>query len=287
MNTETRTSSNLDQIRDQQRETWDRFSAGWKKWDAMVLGWLAPYGEAMIRRANLREDSNVLDIAAGTGEPGLTAAARVPRGRVTVTDLAEGMLAVTAENAARRGLRNVETRVCDAGALPFADASVDAVLCRFGFMFFPDVGAAAREFARVAKPGAMVCAAVWSEPAKNPWATTIMGTIARHVAMPAPPPDSPGLFRCASAGYMRKAFAEAGLRNISEEEVSSDMVHDTPQRYWEFMNDVAAPVVAGLAKADEGAREKIKAEVLDLARQSMRNDAVQLRSTATVIVGTR
>ncbi len=287
MNSKSRTSSNLDQIRDQQRDTWDRFSAGWKKWDAMVLGWLAPYGEAMIRHAMLREDSNVLDIAAGTGEPGLTAAARVPRGRVTVTDLAERMLAVTAENAARRGLRNVETRVCDAGALPFADASVDAVLCRFGFMFFPDVATAAREFARVAKPGATICAAVWSEPAKNPWATTIMGTIARHVAMPAPPPDSPGLFRCAPAGYMSKAFAEAGLRNITEEEVSSDMVHDTPQRYWEFMNDVAAPVVAGLAKADDAAREKIKAEVLDLARQSMRNGAVTLHSTATVIVGTR
>jgi ubiquinone/menaquinone biosynthesis C-methylase UbiE len=287
MNTETRMSSNLDQIRDHQRETWDRFSAGWKKWDALVLGWLAPVGTAMIRHAKLREDSNVLDIAAGTGEPGLTAAARVPRGRVIVTDLAERMLAVTAENAARRGLRNVETRVCDAGALPFADASVDAVLCRFGFMFFPDVVAAAREFARVAKPGATVCAAVWSEPAKNPWATTVMGTIARHVAMPAPPPDSPGLFRCAPAGYMRKAFAEADLRNISEEEVSCDMVHDTPQRYWEFMNDVAAPVVAGLAKADAAAREKIRAEVLDLARQSVRDGAVQMRSTATVIVGTR
>ena len=287
MDTKTRMSSNLDQIRDQQRETWDRFSAGWKKWDAMVLDWLAPFGEAMIRHANLREDSNVLDVAAGTGEPGLTAAARVPRGRVTVTDLAERMLAVTTENAARRGLRNVETRVCDAGALPFADASVDAVLCRFGFMFFPDAAAAAREFARVAKPGATICAAVWDIPAKNPWATSIMGTIARHVEMPAPPPDSPGLFRCAPTGFMRKVFTDAGLRNIVEEEVSSDMVHDTPQQYWEFMTDIAAPVVAGLAKADETAREQIRAEVFDLARQSLRDGVVQMRSTATVIVGTR
>ena len=287
MNTETRISSNLDQIRDQQRETWEQFSAGWKKWDAMVLGWLAPYGEAMIRHANLREDANVLDVAAGTGEPGLTAAALVPRGRVTVTDLAERMLAVTAENAARRGLRNVETRVCDAGALPFADASVDAVLCRFGFMFFPDVAAAAREFARVAKPGATICAAVWGEPAKNPWATTIMETIARHVAMPAPPPDSPGLFRCAPSGYMRKVFAEAGLRDIAEKEVSCEMTHDTPQRYWEFMNDIAAPVVAGLAKADGAAREQIRTEVLDLARQFLHDGAVRMRSSGTVIVGTR
>lgn len=287
MSTETRTPSNLDQIRDQQRETWDKFSAGWKKWDEMVQGWLAPVGETMIHHAKLREDAHVLDIAAGTGEPGLTAAARVPRGRVTVTDLAERMLAVTLENAARRGLRNVETRVADAGALPFADASVDAVLCRFGFMFFPDVAAATREFARVAKPGATICTAVWSEAAKNPWATNIMGTIARHVTMPTPPPGSPGLFRCASTGFMSQAFAEAGLRNISEHEVSCDMVHDSPERYWEFMTDVAAPVVAGLVKADDAARERIRAEVLDLTRQSLRNGAVQLRSTATVIVGTR
>lgn len=287
MNTESRTSPNLDKIRDQQRETWDKFSAGWKKWDAMVLGWIAPFGEAMIRHANLREDANVLDIAAGTGEPGLTAAALVPRGRVTVTDLAEHMLAVAAEKAARRGLGNVETRVCDAGALPFADASVDAVLCRFGFMFFPDVSAAAREFARVARPGARISTAVWGEPAKNPWATTIMGTIARHVELPALPPGSPGLFRCAPAGYMRAVFAEAGLRDITEEEMACDMIIDTPERYWEFMTDIAAPVVAGLAKADEAARERIQAEVLDLARQSVRDGVVQMRSTATVIVGTR
>jgi len=48
---------------------------------------------------------------------------------------------------------------------------------------------------------------------------------------------------------MTAASAEVGLRHIVEEEVWGDMVHDTPQRYWEFMTDVAAPVVAGLAKA--------------------------------------
>ncbi|MHB1145369.1 MAG: class I SAM-dependent methyltransferase [Thiobacillus sp.] len=287
MNTETRATPSLDQIRDQQRETWDKFSAGWKKWDAMVVGWIAPFGEAMIRHARLREDSEVLDIAAGTGEPGLTAAERVPRGRVTVTDLAEHMLAVAAEKAAQRGLRNVETRVCDAGALPFADASVDAVLCRFGFMFFPDVAVAAREFARVARPGARVCTAVWGEPEKNPWATSIMGTIARHVDMPAPPPGAPGLFRCAPPGYMRAVFAQAGFRDIAEEEVTCDMVVDTPERYWEFMTDIAAPVVAGLAKADALAREQIRAEVLGLASQFLREGAVRMPSAATVVVGTR
>jgi ubiquinone/menaquinone biosynthesis C-methylase UbiE len=280
-------SSNLEQIRDQQRDTWDRFSAGWRKWDDMVLSWLAPFGDAMIRHANLQENSQVLDVAAGTGEPGLTAAALVPSGHVTVTDLSERMLTVAAESAARRGLRNFSTQACDAGALPFADATFDTVLCRFGFMFFPDIASAAREFARVARPGARICAAVWSGPDKNPWATTIMGAIARHVQIPAPPPGSPGLFRCASEGMMRSAFVEAGLRDIGEEEVSTTMIHDTPEQYWDFMTDIAAPVVAGLAKADAATQKQIAAEVLDSARHSTDNGKVQLLSTATVVVGTR
>ncbi|MCQ1854022.1 methyltransferase domain-containing protein [Neorhizobium galegae] len=278
---------NLDDIRDQQRDTWDRFSAGWKKWDEPVLRWLAPFGDAMLRLANLHEHSHVLDVAAGTGEPGLTAAAMVPRGRVTVTDLSERMLAVAAENAARRHLTNFETKVCDAGALPFPDAHFDSVLCRFGFMFFPDISLAAREFARVAKPGARICAAVWSGPDSNPWATTIMSTIARHVEMPAPPPGSPGLFRCAPSGLMRSAFEGAGLKDINEEEVLSVMTHESPERYWDFMTDIAAPVVAGLAKADPETKANIREEVLTLARQSARDGQVQLRSTASVIVGTR
>jgi SAM-dependent methyltransferase len=280
-------SADLERIRDQQRDTWDRFSVGWKRWDELVLGWLAPFGAAMIQQAGLREDAHVLDVAAGTGEPGLTVAALVPRGRVTVTDLSERMLTIARETADRRGLRNLETRACDAGALPFEDASFDAVLCRFGFMFFPDVGAAGRELARVARPGARVCAAVWSTPEKNPWAATIMGAIRRRLPAPPPPPGSPGLFRCAPEGFLRDVFADAGLRDIVEEEVSNDMVHDTPEQYWAFMNDVSAPVVAGLEKADEATREQIHSEVCDVAAGCSRDGAVRMRSTATIIAGTR
>jgi ubiquinone/menaquinone biosynthesis C-methylase UbiE len=280
-------TSDLDQVRDQQRDTWDQFSAGWRRWDEMVGEWLAPVGTVMIRHANLRGDARVLDVATGTGEPGLTAAALVPRGRVTLTDLAERMLAVAQDNAAHRGLHNVDIRVGDAGALPFADASFDAVLCRFGFMFFPDVTAAANELARVARSGARISVAVWGKPEKNPWATTIMGTIGRYVPMPAPAPSAPGLFRCAPDAFMHEVFDRAGLREITEEEVSSDLIHDTAEQYWEFMTDIAAPVVAGLAKADEATRQIIRTEVLDLAQRAVRDGRVHMRSTATVIAGKR
>jgi ubiquinone/menaquinone biosynthesis C-methylase UbiE len=113
----------LIRIRDQQRDTWDKFSAGWKQWDDLVMDWIAPVGEELIRGARLRDTSHVLDVAAGTGEPGLSVAARVPKGKVTVTDLSSRMLEVAAENAARRGITNFETRQCDAGEMPFPEGS--------------------------------------------------------------------------------------------------------------------------------------------------------------------
>lgn len=280
-------TANRDLIRDQQRETWDRFAAGWRDWDATVGSWLAPVGRAMIAHADLGAGALILDVATGTGEPGLSAAELVPQGRVTLTDLAERMLAVASANAVARGLANVETRVCDAGALPFGDGSFDAVLCRFGFMFFPDVPVAASELVRVTRPGGRVSTAVWAAPEKNPWATVIMGSIARHLPVETPPAAAPGLFRCAADGYLREVLAHAGLTDTVVEEVSCPMIHDSPQRYWEFMNDVAAPVVAGLAKADKATRASVRDEVLELARQCVREGRVEMRSTAMVAAGTR
>ena len=83
--------------------TWDKFAAGWNKCDELVLNWLAPVGQELIRSAALRDVSNILDVAAGTGEPGLTATTLIPKGIVTITDLSERMLEVAAENVRRRG----------------------------------------------------------------------------------------------------------------------------------------------------------------------------------------
>src|SRR5215469_13169511 len=107
-----------DEIRDQQRQMWDRFSPGWMKWDALAMEMLAPVGAEMIGALALRDGSEHLDIASGTGEPGLSIAELIPRGRVVLTDLSGGMLAAAIANATARGLANVETRECDHDHLP-------------------------------------------------------------------------------------------------------------------------------------------------------------------------
>ena len=132
-------------IRDEQRLIWDEFSAGWKKRDAELLGWHAPFGDALVEELRLRPDAWVLDVAAGSGEPGLNVAEQVPEGRVVLADISAGMLRVAREKAAARGLTNLDFEVCDAAAMPFGDSTFDAVYCRFGFMFFPVMSAAMHE----------------------------------------------------------------------------------------------------------------------------------------------
>ena len=93
----------LDEIREAQRQSWDKFSAGWEKWDDYVLTFLRPTGDTMINALDIRDDTNHLDVAAGTGEPGLTIAAMATKGRTVITDLAPGMLEVAGKHASQRG----------------------------------------------------------------------------------------------------------------------------------------------------------------------------------------
>src|SRR5213595_1463613 len=116
-----------DEIRDVQRAAWAGLSGGWEKWDAVIMDQLGPVGTAMIERLDIADDQQHLDIAAGTGEPGLSIAKLSPGGRVVLTDLSAEMLDVATRRAAAQGIVNVETKVCSADDLPFNDATFDSV----------------------------------------------------------------------------------------------------------------------------------------------------------------
>src|SRR5688572_2110780 len=88
-----------DEITALQRETWETFAPGWEKWDDLVQATQGPVGEAIVESLAVSEDQVHLDIASGTGEPGLTVAALAPRGRVVLTDLSPAMLAAARRRA--------------------------------------------------------------------------------------------------------------------------------------------------------------------------------------------
>jgi ubiquinone/menaquinone biosynthesis C-methylase UbiE len=275
----------LVEIREQQKASWNKFSPGWKKWDDLFMDFLKPMGDEIIRKIAPKDGELILDIAGGTGEPGLTIAAAIKGGKVIITDLAEDMLVITEENAKKRGITNIETRACDVCELPFADNTFDAISCRFGFMFFPDMLLAAKEMARVLKPGGRIATSVWNVADKNFWITAIMGTVTRNMELPAPPAGAPGMFRCAKEGFMAELFSQAGLKNVSVKEVNGKMVCGTTDTYWTAMTEVAAPVVAALSKADEPMRQKIKKEVYETVNERYPEGKVFIDSSALVVYG--
>jgi ubiquinone/menaquinone biosynthesis C-methylase UbiE len=275
----------LEQIREQQRATWNKFSPGWKKWDVLMMEFLKPLGDEIIRLLNPKDADVVLDVASGTGEPGLTIATMLTGGKVVISDLSDGMLEIAREHATQRGIKNIETRVCDVCELPFADHTFDAISCRFGFMFFPDMLLAAKEMARVLKPGGRIATAVWNVPEKNFWVTAIGGTINRNMQLPPPPPEAPGMFRCAKGGLIRDLFQQAGLKNTSEKEVAGKLNCGTTDVYWNMMTEVAAPFVAALSQADDAMKEKIKKEVYQVVSEKYPDGNIVIDSSALVIYG--
>ncbi|WP_324671325.1 class I SAM-dependent methyltransferase [Hymenobacter sp. GOD-10R] len=275
----------LTQIREQQKTTWNKFSAGWRKWDNFTTNWMRPVGEEMIGALQLKDTDIVLDVAAGTGEPGLTIATIVKNGKVIITDLAESMLDVARDKAIAAGVSNYETAVCDVCELPFDDETFDAVSCRFGFMFFPDMLMAAKEMVRVLKPGGRIATAVWASPDKNPWVTTIMSAINKNLAVPTPPPGAPGMFRCGSPGLLADLFKQAGVQAVAEKEVTGKMNCGSNDMYWSLMTEVAAPVVAAMSNADDAVKEKIREEVFALIDQLYPDKKAAIDFGAIVVSG--
>lgn len=277
----------LEQIREQQKQSWNKFSSGWKKWDTFNMAFLRPMGEAIIYNLQLQKNYFVLDVAAGTGEPGLTIAALVPDGKVIAIDVSEDMLAIAAENAEAKGLMNFETRVADISELPFATQMFDAISCRMGFMFFPDMHLALQEMLRVLKPQGRIAAAVWAGAEMNNWVTTTMSIIQKHIELPKPAPGAPGMFRCGKPGMIAELFKQVGFQNIVEEEIKGKIDYENFERYWEIMLDVGAPIVAALSKTDEATKAKIKAEVADLFQSQNEDGNGILNYAALIIYGSK
>ena len=257
----------LTEIREQQKATWNKFSPGWKKWDEFTMNFLKPMGDAIIAELNIKEDDVVLDVACGTGEPGLTIAAMSPKGKVTGTDVADQMLDIAKENAQNKNLKNYETKVCDVCELPFDDSTFNKISCRMGFMFFPDMQMASDEMYRVLKSGGKMATSVWAGPENNIWITSIMSVINRNMQLPPPPPGAPGMFRCAAPGLIKSIMERSGFKNVNEKLIIGKVGYDNFEHMWQMMNDVAAPVVGALSKADDDMKQKIKSEVQQLSEK--------------------
>src|SRR6476469_9409929 len=108
------------EFRDRQRSSWNEASKGWRDWSECIDRTTAPVSERLMAMARVEPGQRVLDVAAGYGEPALTAAKIVgPDGAIVATDISAGMLAYGRERAAAAGLQNVEFIESEAISLDF------------------------------------------------------------------------------------------------------------------------------------------------------------------------
>src|SRR6202521_5754783 len=171
----------------------------------------APITLALIEDAKITPRQAILDVATGPGEPALNLAKLVgPEGKVIGVDAVPEMVEAARREANRRGFQNANFDVALADDLPFPENTFDAVVSRFGVMFFPSPVDCVREMLRVLKPGGRIAMAVWHFAERNPFHYTLSQVVERYVDSPTPAPDSLEPFRFAAPGKLLAVLSNAG-----------------------------------------------------------------------------
>ncbi len=195
-----------------QREQWNRDGAAWRRWNPTLDRWYGEVTRQMLDLARIQPGQRILDIAAGAGEPAVSAAERVgPAGYVLATDISEGIVELALQVARERGLQQIETRAMDGESLDLPDASFDAVLCRLGLMYMPHPVTALSEWRRALRAGGRVAVVVFSTPDRNSWGAVPASIIRRRAQLPPPVPGQPGPFSLGGPGVLEGVFRQAGF----------------------------------------------------------------------------
>jgi ubiquinone/menaquinone biosynthesis C-methylase UbiE len=204
-----------DAYKETTRQQWQNAAAAWDRWTPTLQAWLGPVTEAMLAMAKLKPGDRVLDLAAGAGEPSISAAQIVgPTGHVLATDISSNILEFAAQTARDRGLSNYETRVMDGEKPDQADDSFAAVLSRLGLIYFPDRAGALRGARRVLQSGGRVVLASFSTPDHNRFFSIPITIIRRRAGLAAPAPGLPGPFSLGAPGVMEAMLKDGGFDDV-------------------------------------------------------------------------
>lgn len=141
----------------------------------------------------LKGKVNVLEVACGTGISTSYLAKSLSRGSlIQATDLSVDMLELAHKHFSR--LPGVRFSQANAQELDIPDRSMDAVICQFGLMFFPDKEKALSEFYRVLKPGGLLAVSTWADKSRFPFALIVDEVVSTYFS--SDPPDMTALPYC-------------------------------------------------------------------------------------------
>ncbi len=249
----------------------------------------APVTQALVEDARIGSRHTVLDIATGPGEPALTVAALVgPEGKVFGIDPVPEMVAAARRAADRLGFRNAEFEVAFADHLPFPADTFDAVVSRFGVMFFPSPIDGVREILRVLKPGRKLALAVWHLAERNPFHYTVARVLEKYVESPPPEPDAPGAFRFAGPGKLQDVLADAGATAQSERLLQfAIQAPVSVEDFWTLRCEMSDTFRGKIALLSSDQLAEAKREALEAFREFSTDRGMSFPAEVLIVTGTK
>jgi SAM-dependent methyltransferase len=232
--------SDLDAYREQSLATWGEVAPAWeirREWLMNITGQVNAW---LVEKADPQPGQTFLEIAAGTGDLGLLVAERVGEaGRVISSDFSAKMLDVARRNGEARGLTQVEYLLLDAERMELDSASVDGVVCRWGYMLMADPAAALKETRRVLRSGEPLAFAVWTTPDRNPWAALPAMTLVQRGHVPPPEPGPPGMFALGDPARISELVTQAGFSEPELEEIEFEFTYADLDDFWDSLTRLA------------------------------------------------
>jgi ubiquinone/menaquinone biosynthesis C-methylase UbiE len=239
-----------------------RQHGAWSSGDYAVVGaTLQIVGEELCEALDLRAGQRVLDVAAGNGNATLAAARRWCN--VVSTDYVGALLERGRLRANADGL-SVEFREADAEALPFDDASFDAVLSTYGVMFTPNQDRAAAELIRVCKHGGKIGLANWTPEG---FIGQLFKTLGKHLPPP-PGARSPALW--GTEARLKEMFGSSAS-HIRAERRNFVFRYRSPEHFVEIFKTYYGPVLKAFAALDATSQEALKRDMLALIKSMNRS----------------
>lgn len=201
---------------DEQAELWNGVAGrAWVEAQELLDQVFKPFEELLVESVIAESGGRVLDVGCGTGSTTLAVARSLgAKSRCTGIDISEPMLAVARARAERE--RTPATFIHDDAQIhAFEPASFDAIISRFGVMFFDDCCRAFANVRYAARNGAHLRFIAWRDAAENPFMTTAERAAAPLLTnIPARRPDAPGQFAFADQARVYRILEESGWAEI-------------------------------------------------------------------------
>jgi SAM-dependent methyltransferase len=248
-------------IRQQSRVRWTATAQGWGRRADQFRRATMPVSTWMVDALGPQPGDTLLELAAGPGDTGFLAAELIrPGGTLICSDFVPEMLNVAQERAKAIGLDNVRFKQIDAETgIDIEAASIDGVLCRWGYMLMADPVTALGQTRRVLKPGARLALAAWCGPDENPWSALPARELIRRGLEEAPDPDAPGQFAWAPEGVIGERLEEAGFVDYEVAAVDFTIAYASVEDWWATTSDMSMRFADATRAMDAGTMAEIQA----------------------------